>query len=169
MGSDIITHMRFNCPLCKVSFGKYLMPSDDHGQEELKNYKAYQPLRNRITAVRGSEKLRSLKQLNTYWAACKFTADNLDNLNPKFRYWNTKDNVDFQLRVALDFRNTKTIAVTPDGSVVFKYKSIAFRNLKHILACRYFDQAFELMAHVLKYKTTEEFIKAVQSCMIGGN
>lgn len=153
------------CPMCKTYFGEYLIPMDENSQEALKDYKPYQPLRNRITAISGSEKRRSLKQLNTYWAACQFVADNIDT--KEYRYWKSKESVDFQLRVATDFRDKNFLAVRPDGEVVFKYRSIAMKNLKHIEACRYFDQAFELMTHVLGYKTVDEFIAAVKKSMVG--
>lgn len=165
MGSDIEVHKRSKCPLCKVSFGEYLMPSSPEGAEALKDYKTHQPLRNRITTIKG-QKLRSLTQMNLYWAACTLVADNINDADPKYKRWNTKDAVDFKMRVALDFTDKKLLAVKPDGEVVFKYLSIAIRNLKHIAACNYFTQAFDLMAHLLRYKTKEDFIKAVKSKMI---
>jgi hypothetical protein len=164
MGSDIEVHKRSGCPMCKVSFGDYLMPSSPEGIEALKDYKVHQPLRNRITTIKG-EKLRSLSQMNLYWAACTLVADNIDDSDPKFKRWKTKEAVDFKIRVALDFTDKNLLAVKPDGEVVFKYRSIAIRNLKHIEACNYFSQAFELMAHILKM-TKDDFIRAVKSKML---
>lgn len=159
----IATQLRNSCPLCKQSFGLYYLPVYDEDRESSRNYKVNQILRSKFT---GTEKPRSIRQMGLYWAACKFTADNLDQLNPKWRHWNSKDNVDFQLRVALDFRNKKVLAVSADGSVAFRYKSIAFRNLKHIMACGYFTEAFELMASVLGMDD-DKFIAAVKSTMMG--
>jgi len=159
---DIVTHIRTECHVCKTKF-KFLMASNDIGQESLKDYKPYQPLRAKITAIKGAEKLRSLSQLKLYWATCKFTADNIPE-DPKYRYWKNKDSVDFQVRVALDFRDTSTLAVRPDGEVVFQYKSIALANLKHLSACDYFTRAFELMAKVLGMDK-DKLIEAVQSTM----
>ena len=89
-------------------------------------------------------KARSVAQMGTYWACCKEVAGNTDD--PK---WNTKAKTDFQCRVILDFRDKEYVAVRPDGTVQFKYLSIAFPNLKHMAACNYFDQALDVQAKFL--------------------
>ena len=157
---EIATQLRDKCPVCNTSFGNYFIPVYEEDQEATKTYKVFQILKSRFFGV---EKPRSVEQMGTYWAACKFTADNLDHVG-KFRYWNSKANVDFQLRVSLDFRDTSVVSVHPDGTVAFRYKSIAFPNLRHIMACQYFDRAFELMSHVLGMDV-KEFINAVKSVM----
>ena len=159
---DIVTHIQTECPACKTRFN-HLVPSNQIGAEALKDYKPYQPLRSKITAIKGAEKLRSVAQLRLYWAVCKFTADNIPE-DPKYRYWQNKDAVDFQLRVALDFRDTSMLAVRADGEVVFMYKSIALANLKHLAACDYFSRAFELMAKVLGMDK-DKLIEATQATM----
>ena len=111
--------------------------------------------------VYGTEKERSIKQMNTYWACCEEVANNTER-----KRWNTKPKVDFQLRVELDFRDKDYIAVRPDGEIQFRYLSIAFKNLKHIAACNYFDRAFELMAKVLDC-TVEKLIEMAKSNMKG--
>jgi hypothetical protein len=144
-----------------------MVPMNSQGYEAMKDYKDFMPLRNRITGMSGSEKMRSIEQMNTYWAACQFVADNIDHANPDYRYWTNKDAVDFQLRVALDFRDTSMLAVTPDKQVVFKYKSIAIKNLKHLAACDYFNRAFDLMTTILKMESKEKLIGSVKACMKG--
>jgi len=113
----------------------------------VRGYKPNQIVRMKIYGVR---KPRSVKQLNTYWAVCKTVADNTEN--PQ---WNTKKKVDFQCRVKLHFVDPDLVAVKPDGTVVVYYLSIAFPNLGHIMACNYFDRAFEAMASFLSTKETK--------------
>ena len=50
------------------------------------------------------------------------------------------------------------IIAKPDGSIAFHYRSIAFKNLKHIEACGYFTEAFKVMAKHIGI-TPEELIK----------
>lgn len=124
--------------------------------DEARNYKPNQIVRLKVYGV---EKQRSVLQMNTYWACCKEVANNTDN--PK---WNHKEKVDFQIRVALDFRDQRFIAVSGDGSIQFKYLSIAFANLKHIMACNFFERAFEVMAEFLQV-SVEELIEMAKANM----
>lgn len=111
--------------------------------------------------VYGTEKARSVQQMNTYWACCQEVANNTEH--PR---WNTKKKADFQIRVELDFRDKDYIAVRPDGEIQFRYLSIAFENLKHIEACNYFDRAFECMAKFLK-TTVDKLIEMAKANMGG--
>jgi hypothetical protein len=126
------------CPHCKSVVRQYAQEDED----VLKEYKEHQPIR---TKTHGVKKSRSLAQLRLYWALCGIVADNSETPG-----WKTKEQVDFQCRVALDFRDPNVVVVKPDGTVVFHYRSIAFKNLGHIEACNYFDRAFEVMAKFLK-------------------
>ena len=99
--------------------------------------------------VYGIAKQRSLPQLRLYWGLCGIVGDNCTD-----PMWNTKESVDFSLRVALHFVDERYTAVRPDGTVQFKYRSIAFKNLKHIEACNYFGRAIPLMA--IRLKVTEQ-------------
>ena len=126
--------------------------------EKAKEHKPNQIVRLKVY---GTEKERSIKQMNTYWACCSEVANNTER-----KRWNTKNKVDFQLRVELDFRDKEFIAVRPDGEIQFRYLSIAFKNLKHIEACNYFDRAFEVMAKVLGC-TVEKLIEMAKSNMKG--
>jgi len=128
-----------------------LHPFSGEDLEKLKEYKPNQVVRGKIIGVR---KQRSYRQLKAYWAACQTTASN--NESPG---WQTKDQVDFQLRVAVRFYDPKLIIALPDGSIAFNYRSISYKNLKHIEACGYFSEAFNLMADKLGC-TVEDLIKA---------
>jgi len=76
-----------------------------------------------------------------FWACCRTVAENTED-----PAWSTKDKVCFQVKVALHFVDPNMIAVRPDGTVVFQYRSISFRELKHIEANRIFDRSWEVMA-----------------------
>ena len=133
---------------------KVLHPFAEEDLEVLKEYKQHQILKCRL---QGIQKPRSYLQLKLYWSACKVVANNTDN-----KQWNSKDKVDFQCRVKLHFADPDTVVVKPDGTIVYKYRSIAFKNLSHIMACNYFDRAFEVMAKFLGI-TSEKLIMEVKS------
>ncbi len=124
--------------------------------EKVREYHDNQILRCKVS---GTEKARSIKQMNTYWACCNEVANNTER-----KRWDTKNKADFQVRVELDFRDKEYIAVRPDGEIQFRYLSISFANLKHIAACNYFDRAFEVMAKVLGC-TVEKLIEMAKSNM----
>jgi hypothetical protein len=84
---------------------------------------------------------------------CGKAAENLTD-------WKTKEAVDFNIRVALDFRDPSRVAVRQDGTVQFYYRSIAFRNLSHIAACHFFDRAFELIAKKLGVSVDDLLMEA---------
>ena len=113
-----------------------MRPYSDQDAEIWSEYGDYQVMRAKVS---GHKKQRSLQQLRLYWACCQTVAENSEA-------WKTKEAVDFNIRVALDFRDPARVAVRPDGTVQFYYRSIAFKNLRHMEACRYFDRAFEAMA-----------------------
>jgi hypothetical protein len=130
--------------------GKALHPYSAEDLEKLKEYRENQVL---MAKVSGTRKQRSLQQLRLYWAVCGLVAENTED--PQ---WNTKAKVDFNCRVATHFVDPNLVSVKKDGTVVFSYRSIAFANLKHIEACRYFDRAFDLMA--VKTRTSIEDLMA---------
>jgi hypothetical protein len=113
----------------------------DMDMEAARAYKRNQIVQLR---VKGTQKPRSVKQLNLYWKCCGLVAEN--TVNPM---WNTKEKVDFQCRTGLHFVDPDLVAVKADGTVVFSYRSIAFRNLRHIESCKYIDRAIQHMADFL--------------------
>lgn len=126
-------------------------PFSQEDLDETKEYKPNQIVRAKIVGVK---KQRSYRQLKAYWAACRTVADN--NETPG---WQTKEQVDFQIRVALRFYDPDLIIAKPDGKIAFHYRSIAYRNLRHIEACGYFSKAFGIMANKLGC-TVEELLRA---------
>ncbi len=94
-----------------------------------------------VAQIKGVKKERSYRQLKLYFGLCEVVANNLDD-----PMWNMKNKVDFQCRVATHFVDPDLVSVRKDGTVVFSYRSISFKNLPHIQACNYFNRAFEIMA-----------------------
>ena len=115
-----------------------LWPISVNDEEIVKKFPTDRVLRAKVYGV---NKPRSILQLNMYFATCQTVADNTEDI-----YWNTKDKVDFQCRVATNFIDKEKSIVDPHGNVHFQYRSIAFKNLPHIEACDYFNKAWEIMA-----------------------
>jgi len=113
-------------------------PFSQEDQDKWDEYKPNQLIRCKTYGV---DKPRSYQQLKLYWVVCQTVADN--NETPG---WQTKEQVDFQCRVKLHFVDPNLIIAKPDGSIAVHYRSIAFKNLKHIAACNYFNNAFDVMA-----------------------
>lgn len=115
-----------------------LYPADQESKEKLNNYLDNQPLRAKISGYR---KPRSYQQLKLYFACCRAVAENArdDNLN-------TQVKVDEYCRIKAGFVESYMVI---DGQIHIKTKSVAYKNLKHIEACNYFSQAFEIMAKIL--------------------
>ena len=122
-------------------------------QEDLDDLKTFKPNQVIRAELKGVKKSRSLKQLRQYWVACQTVSDNTERIG-----WQTKNQVDFQCRVACKFYDPDLIIAMPDGSIAFNYRSISFVNLGHIEACDYFNQAFKVMANCLGI-TVEELLK----------
>jgi len=112
-----------------------LYPFGEEDKERLKEFKDNQVLRAKLT---GAKKPRSIRQLNTYWSACKVVSDNLAGMS--------KEEVDFEVKVKL--KHIQSFRVV--GGITFvELGSIAFRNLDHIEACGFFDRAFPVMAKMI--------------------
>ena len=139
--------------IAAIAKNKRLYPYSEEDAEILADYSPTQILRLRIT---GAKKPRSYQQLKLYWSACAVVAENSEEIG-----WTTKEGVDINLRVALDFRDRKKpIVVRPDGGIQLIYRSISFANLGHADACNYFDCAFDLMAKKLGV-TKDKLMKAI--------
>jgi len=127
-----------------------LEPYSQEDKEALRELAGNVPVRAKITAVRNP---RSYQQLKAYWACCRAVAENTEN--PDF---NTKEKVDLQLRIKLGWVQ-ETIIVS--DRVQFVPKSISYKTMKHLEACRYFERAFETMAKFLKC-SVEDLIKCAE-------
>jgi hypothetical protein len=112
-------------------------PISQGDEDKIKDFPTDQVLRLQVSGVQNP---RSLIQLNMYFATCQSVADNTEDKD-----WNSKEKVDFQCRIATNFVNTQE-SVWDGHRMHFKYRSIAFKNLKHIEACDYFNRAWEIMA-----------------------
>ncbi len=113
----------------------------------------------------GKERERSYSQLGLYWVACKFVANNTED-----RDWNTQDKVDEQCKIKARFvkfwiyyENQKT----GEKWCHIKTRSISFKELPHLEACGYFDEAFQILSDEVGMDI-DDFICAVKECMGGG-
>lgn len=159
---EIFTQIRDCCPVCKTTFGLFFLPYSNEDREKTKEFKPFQIVRSQVYGIK---KPRSLEQLKLYWAACNFLANNTD-----YKDWNLKEKVDFHCRVAAHFVDPDLIVVKKDRSVVYSYRSIAFKNLGHMDACSFFSQAFGTMtdfwnATHKKQITVDEFLEMVIQSM----
>ena len=126
-----------------------IIPFSREDWEKLSEYKPNQILRAKIT---GAKKQRSYQQLKLFWACCRTVAENCREKDTKF---DTSDKVAFQVKVALDFRDPKAVAVRPDGTVQFMYRSISFAELPHMEAQNFFERAFEFMSRKIGVRKEE--------------
>jgi len=142
---------------------KCLRPFCEEATSKIESYKVNQLVHGNITGERDP---RSVLQLNTYWQACKFASDRIDDPD-----WSTKDHVDFQLRMILKFFDLDFIYYSEVSRLVsFKLLSISFANLPHIQACNYFYQAFEILANKIPHDgmyTVDLFIEDVKNSCVG--
>lgn len=122
-----------------VRRGDMLVPYSEEDREKLSEIVEDRPIKARITAVK---KERSERQLRLFWACCQEVAENADDPN-----WNTKRKVAEQIKILL--RYVDEYMVTGDGTVHFITGSISSDRMDHMEACRFMDQAFELMAERL--------------------
>jgi len=118
--------------------GGVLYPLTIVDQEEISEFKDNQILKLKVV---GAQKQRSYLQLKMYWALCGVVAENTEH-----PYWNTKEKVDYQVRVALQFVDPNKMIVDGNGMIHLYYRSISFANLKHMDACKFFDRAWPVMA-----------------------
>ena len=152
---NIPLQQRNACPICGTNFGIFYLPLGDESQETAKTYATNQTLTGKIS---GTEKQRSIAQLNTYWKCCGFLAEIQSDMG---QVLNRLD-VDFEIktRVAKDnpamIKRYKMI----NGIVYIEPISIAFANLKHLEACRYFDKAFKIMGDSVGLTEDELIAKA---------
>ena len=123
---------------------EYAKPFSEEAKQNLSKYKQNQLMHGKMT---GETDERSVRQLGLYWQACKFASERIDNPD-----WSTQKHVDFQLRMELKFFDLDFIFYDDvKKQVSFKLLSIAFENLSHILACNYFDRAYEVLANVIPH------------------
>lgn len=119
---------------------KVLVPYSQEDHEALSAYQQNQILRAKIT---GAEKPRSYEQLKLYWACCKAVADNLEDM--------TKEDVDFHVKITVAKNHPALVKrfQVVNGIVYMEPISIAYANMKHLEACKFFDFAFPILADMI--------------------
>ena len=132
--------------------GRIIAPFSTEDLEALSEFHDNQKLRAKITSL-SAKKEYHIEQLAHFFLCCTRVANNTEKHG-----WTTKDNVAFQCKVALHFVDTSAIAVSPDGTVQFKYRSISLDSMKYLEACDFFKRSYELMAGVLG-NTVEELTR----------
>lgn len=111
----------------------YSQEDHDKGQA----YKINMVCRAKIT---GYQDQRSLAQLKLYWACCNLTAQNNDD-----PAWATREDVSFQVKLALQHFNHEKISVV-GAKVFFEVGSISYENMGHLEACNFMTRAYDVMA-----------------------
>ena len=132
-------------------------PASDTDKEAIaEHYKQNQLMRLKTYKI--SKDLEpSVEQNNLFHACMGVVADNHPQMN-------TKEQVKFRLKVALNFIHEDRIAVRPDGMVQFEYRSFSFTELRNMERLNIFERGFETMAAWLGI-TVEELVAEAKSRM----
>ena len=139
---EISTQLRDSCPICKGNFGLFYLPFGDEAIEKSKEFKVFQLLRS---VFYGIKKPRSVRQLNRFWGICSIIADSTEDKN-----FNTKEKVAEQIKIALHFIKEDLIIVKPNNNIHIPYRSISFKELPHMEACRFFDRADDVFDKICR-------------------
>lgn len=106
---------------------------------------------------------RSVPQLGLYFSSCKFMSNNKEGQN-----YETQDKVDLLVRHECHLYDYDKAVYNKAGEFLFvPMLSIAFHNMKHLVACSFFDDAFEFMSVDMGYGGVGDFIDAVKQSMKG--
>ena len=134
-----------------------LYPSSFEDSETLSaNYRQNQLVKCKTYHVT-KEMEPSVIQNNLMHACFKLVADN----HPQLK---TKEQVKFNVKVALHFVHEDRVAVRKDGTVQFEYRSFSFKELRNMERLRVFDRAFEYCADLLGI-TVEELVREAKAQM----
>jgi len=121
-----------------------LQPQSEEDAELLASeFKVNQPVRVKVYKIKPVIE-PSIAQNNLMHSCFQLVADNNDD--PKLQ---TKAQVKFATKVALDFRHQDRVAIRPDGMVVFEYRSFSFKNLLDMERLNVFQRAFEFLAGII--------------------
>ena len=133
--------------------GTTFHPYSDKDIDETKDLLPNQLVTLSITGIKN---IPSIKQLNTYWSACTWYAENTDD-----KYFKTSEMVSDQLKVELNFIDLNKSFVDKHGNFHPHYHSISFDNLKQIERTRFIDRAFDQMA-AWKGITRDDIVRAAK-------
>lgn len=149
---EIFTQIQNACPICKGKFGLFYLPFQDSDREKSKEFKLFQVVRNRIF---GFEKVRSLKQLGLYWIRCKNIAEMISDHETQY----TDKDIDFKVKIQVAKQHPSLIKrfqmIT--GILFVEPISISYENMKHLIACKYFDFAYNVMSDMIGASIDEVF------------
>ena len=144
--------------ICQYT-GALLTPYSESDAEALASeFKRNQLVRCKVTRVSKSME-PSVEQNNLLHACFALVAENATT--PAL---DTKEKAKFACKVALDFRYHDRVAVRPDGTVVFEYRSFSFDALQDMERLNVFQRAFEWCADHIGV-TIEELIRESKSRM----
>lgn len=128
-------------------------------REQAKNeYKHNELVRCKCTRL-SKAMIPSVVQNNLLHAVFQLVADNTDDAK-----LNTKEKVKFACKVALDFRHQDRVAIAPDGSIVFEYRSFNMDELKNMERLNIFQRGFDWCADTLGC-TVDELVAMAQDRM----
>ena len=144
--------------ICQIR-NKALHPSGPEDQDSLDSaYYPNQLVRCKTYAI--SKVIEpSVIQNNLLHACMKLVADNSKKNK-------TLAQVKFDVKVALHFVYEDRIAVRPDGTVQFEYRSFCFAELKNMERLNIFERAFDYLAAVLGI-TVEKLVEEAKKRMLG--
>ena len=128
------------CPHCKTPY-LHLKPFSDEDTELLKDYKPNQIVESKLS---GDLIPRSMIQLAKYWVLCGKVGKLMSEGSTHY----SKEDVDFEVKTKVAKENPSLIKrfKVIDGAVYIEPISISFKNMKHLLACRFFNLAYPVMA-----------------------
>lgn len=130
--------------------------SDEDRQVLLDNFKPNQLVRCKLYSVTKTME-PSVIANNLLHACINLVADN----HPKYT---TPDMVKFQVKVGIHYVDEKMVAVRPDGTVQFYYRSFGFKELKNMERLLVFDRAFDYLAGMIGI-TVDELIREAKGKM----
>ena len=141
---------------------KYYKPYSEDAKKKIEEYKANQIVH--FNPV-GETDWRSVRQLGLYFQACKFVCERVDGYN-----FTTAEKVDVYVKAQCDLYDWGGAIKDINGNLVYApLMSIAFHNMKHLKACGYFKDAYEVMSGVTPGYgyNVERFIEDVKKSCIG--
>ena len=138
---EVASQVHDECPSCQARFGRFFLPWSPEDQEQVKEFKPNQIVKEKITGVK---KPRSLLQFRMFHGVLRTCANNARHPN-----WNTVDKAKFSLKVALHYVDEGVTAVDRHGTVHFSYRSFGYADLPHMEACNVFERSWPILAKVL--------------------
>lgn len=144
-----------DCPPFELVF----LPYTDEDKELARGYRVNQIVKQKTS---GTRKERSLKQLRLYWACCELVAGMTSANESIF----DKDDIDFEIKIQVAKKKPAMIRrfKSVDGIVYMEPISIAMKNMPHLIACKFFEAAYQSMADLVGM-TPEALIALAKSKM----